>query len=149
MYAVSECRVKSGSQLPKQVARRIYGRSGNVGNYVMLQGLIKRFMALNPDADPESIDWSAVWDDTLSYEELVQAFREQYPMYRWEEPFYREPTWEERITDMAADLASRLDLNEIGRLIEELQRLRDEAVEDTAPAEDTEDDLWLDWLPPT
>jgi hypothetical protein len=149
MYAVSEYRVKSGSQLPKQVAKRIYGKSGNVGNYVMLQGLVKRFMALNPDADPETIDWSAVWDPCLSYEELVQAFREQYPMYRWSENTTPEERYTNPVKDMAAEIAAKLDLEEIDSLIHELQKIKTEILQDTAPAADHEDDIWLDWLPPT
>jgi hypothetical protein len=149
VYAVSEYRVKPGSQLTRQTARRIYTASGSVGNYVMLQGLVKRFMALNPDADPETIDWSAVWDTSLSYEELVQAFREQYPMFRWTERQEPEERYTNPVKDMAAEIAAKLDLEEIDSLIHELQKIKAEVLEDTAPAADPEDDIWLDWLPPT
>jgi hypothetical protein len=73
------------NELIRTIARRVFEQSSNINNYVMLEGLIRRFLELNPEADPESVDWSAIWDDTLSYDELIQAYREQYPMYRWDD----------------------------------------------------------------
>jgi hypothetical protein len=42
------------NELIKRIARRVFEKSGNIRNYVMLEGLIRRFVELNPDAGPES-----------------------------------------------------------------------------------------------
>jgi DNA primase large subunit len=55
-------------------------------NYVELKALIRRFLQLNPDADPFVIDWIGVWDPTLTYSEQVEAFQRNYPGFRWEAP---------------------------------------------------------------
>jgi DNA primase large subunit len=124
------------NELIRRIARRVFEKSGNIRNYVMLEGLIRRFVELNPDADPESIDWSAVWDDTLSYEELIQAFREQYPMYRWDD---KRPSDEEyggdRVKDIAAEVATKLDAEDFYNLIAELQRIKEEILEDVRRVE--------------
>jgi DNA primase large subunit len=124
------------NELIKRIARRVFEKSGNIRNYVMLEGLIRRFVELNPDADPESIDWSAVWDDTLSYEELIQAFKEQYPMYRWDD---KRPSDEEyggdRVKDIASEIATRLDAEDFDKLIAELQRIKEEILEDVRRVE--------------
>jgi DNA primase large subunit len=124
------------NELIKRIARRVFEKSGNIRNYVMLEGLIRRFVELNPDADPESIDWSAIWDDTLSYEELIQAFREQYPMYRWDD---KRPSDEayggDRVKDIASEIATRLDAEDFDKLIAELQRIKEEILEDVRRVE--------------
>jgi DNA primase large subunit len=124
------------NELIRRIARRVFEKSGNIRNYVMLEGLIRRFVELNPDADPESIDWSAVWDDTLSYEELIQAFKEQYPMYRWDD---KRPSDEayggDRVKDIAAEVATKLDAEDFDKLIAELQRLKEEILEDVRRVE--------------
>jgi DNA primase large subunit len=97
----------------------------------MLEGLIRRFIELNPDADPESIDWSAIWDDTLSYEELIQAFKEQYPMYRWDDKRPSDETYSgDRVKDIASEIATRLDAEDFDKLIAELQKIKEEILED-------------------
>ncbi len=119
------------NDLVKRIARRVFERSSGVKNYVMLEGLIRRFVKLNPDADPESVDWTAVWDDTLSYEELVQAFKEQYPMYRWDDSQPSEEAYErDRVKEIAEDASTKLDVEDYDRLIEELQRIREETLEE-------------------
>jgi DNA primase large subunit len=124
------------NELIRRIARRVFEKSGNIRNYVMLEGLIRRFVELNPDADPESIDWSAVWDDMLSYEELIQAFKEQYPMYRWDD---KRPSDEEyggdRVKDIAAEVATKLDAEDFDKLIAELQRIKEEMLEDVRKVE--------------
>jgi DNA primase large subunit len=124
------------NELIKRIAKRVFEKSSNINNYVMLEGLIRRFVELNPDADPESIDWSAIWDDTLSYEELIQAFREQYPMYRWDD---KRPSDEEyggdRVKDIAYEIATRLDAEDFDKLITELQRIKEEILEDVRRVE--------------
>jgi DNA primase large subunit len=124
------------NELIRRIARRVFEKSGNIRNYVMLEGLIRRFVELNPDADPESIDWSAVWDDTLSYDELIQAFKEQYPMYRWDD---KRPSDEayggDRVKDIAAEVATKLDAEDFDKLIAELQRLKEEILEDVRRVE--------------
>jgi DNA primase large subunit len=125
------------NELIRRIARRVFEKSSNIRNYVMLEGLIRRFVELNPDADPESVDWSAVWDDTLSYEELIQAFREQYPMYRWDD---KRPSDEEyggdRVKDIAAEVATKLDAEDFDKLIAELQRIKEEILEDVRRVEE-------------
>jgi DNA primase large subunit len=124
------------NELIRRIARRVFEKSGNIRNYVMLEGLIRRFVELNPDADLESVDWSAVWDDTLSYEELIQAFKEQYPMYRWDD---KRPSDEayggDRVKDIAAEVATKLDAEDFDKLIAELQRLKEEILEDVRRVE--------------
>jgi DNA primase large subunit len=124
------------NELIKRIARRVFEKSSNINNYVMLEGLIRRFVELNPDADPESIDWSAVWDDTLSYEELIQAFKEQYPMYRWDD---KRPSDEEyggdRVKNIAAEVATKLDAEDFDKLIAELQKIKEEVLEDVRRVE--------------
>jgi hypothetical protein len=44
------------NELIRRIARRVFEKSSNINNYVMLEGLIRRFVELNPDADPESIE---------------------------------------------------------------------------------------------
>jgi DNA primase large subunit len=119
------------NELIKRIARRVFEKSSNINNYVMLEGLIRRFVELNPDADPESIDWSAVWDDTLSYEELIQAFKEQYPMYRWDDKRPSDETYSgDRVKDIASEIATRLDAEDFDKLIAELQKIKEEILED-------------------
>ncbi|MEM4179688.1 MAG: hypothetical protein QXJ55_08470 [Candidatus Caldarchaeum sp.] len=93
----------------RQVLERI--RRQNI-NYVKLRGLVSRFMTLNPEADPEAIDWTAVYDDSLSYDELVEAFEKEYPMYRWRETA---PADDKQIEDM---LVNHI-LNQVEDLTEE------------------------------
>jgi DNA primase large subunit len=124
------------NELIRRIARRVFEKSGNIRNYVMLEGLIRRFVELNPDADPESIDWSAVWDDTLSYDELIQAFKEQYPMYRWDD---KRPSDEayggDRVKDIASEIATKLDAEDFDKLIAELQSIKEEILEDVRRVE--------------
>jgi DNA primase large subunit len=125
------------NELIRRIARRVFEKSSNIRNYVMLEGLIRRFVELNPDADPESIDWSAIWDDTLSYEELIQAFKEQYPMYQWDD---KRPSDEiyggDRVKDIASELVTRLDAEDFDKLIAELQRIKEEILEDVRRVEE-------------
>jgi DNA primase large subunit len=124
------------NELIRRIARRVFEKSGNIRNYVMLEGLIRRFIELNPDADPESIDWSAIWDDTLSYDELIQAFKEQYPMYRWDDKRPSDETYGgDRVKDIASEIATKLDAQDFDKLIAELQRIKEEVLEDVRRVE--------------
>jgi DNA primase large subunit len=118
------------NELIRRIARRVFEKSGNIRNYVMLEGLIRRFVELNPDADPETVDWAAVWDDTLSYDELVKEFARHYPMYRWDDRPSDETYGGDKIKEVATEVATKLDIEDFDRLIEELQRLREEVLED-------------------
>jgi DNA primase large subunit len=119
------------NELIRRIARRVFEKSSNINNYIMLEGLIRRFIELNPDADPESIDWSAVWDDTLSYKEFIQAFKEQYPMYRWDDKRSSGKEYGgDRVKDIASEIATKLDAEEFDKLIAELQKIREEVLED-------------------
>ena len=119
------------NELIRTIARRVFEQSSNINNYVMLEGLIRRFLELNPEADPESVDWSAIWDDTLSYDELIQAYREQYPMYRWDDKGRSEDAYNgDRVKDIASEIATKLDAEDFDKLIAELQKIKEEVLED-------------------
>jgi DNA primase large subunit len=120
----------------KKVARRVFENSGNINNYVMLEGIIRRFLQLNPAADPSEIDWSAVWDNELSYDELVEEFARHYPMYRWEDKRPSEEAYNgDRIKDVAAEIATKLDAEDFDKLIAELQKIKEEVIEDVRRVE--------------
>jgi DNA primase large subunit len=124
------------NNLIKRIARRVFEKSSNINNYIMLEGLIRRFVELNPDADPESVDWSAIWDDTLSYDELIQAYREQYPMYRWDDKGRSEDAYNgDRVKDIASEIATKLDAEDFDKLIAELQKIKEEILEDVRRVE--------------
>jgi DNA primase large subunit len=124
------------NELIKRIARRVFEKSGNINNFVMLEGLIRRFVELNPDADPESVDWSAIWDDTLSYDELIKAFREQYPMYLWDDKRPPEQAYGgDRVKDIASEIATKLDAEDFDKLIAELQKIKEEILEDVRRVE--------------
>jgi DNA primase large subunit len=124
------------NELIRRIARRVFEKSSNINNYIMLEGLIRRFIELNPDADPESVDWSAVWDDELSYDELIQAYREQYPMYRWDDKGRSEDAYNgDRVKDIASEVATKLDAEDFDKLIAELQRIKEEILEDVRRVE--------------
>jgi hypothetical protein len=95
---------------------------GKFINYVELKALIQRFKRLNPDADPKTVDWVGVWDERLEYSEILEAFRRNYPMYRWVE----EASSEERFIDDRRRSLERIvreldedSLRELSRLIRE------------------------------
>jgi len=124
------------NELIRRIARRVFEKSSNINNYIMLEGLIRRFVELNPDADPESVDWSAIWDDTLSYDELIQAYREQYPMYRWDDKGRSEDAYNgDRVKDIASEIATKLDAEDFDKLIAELQKIKEEVLEDVRRVE--------------
>jgi DNA primase large subunit len=124
------------NELVRAVARRVFEQSSNINNYVMLEGLIRRFVELNPDADPETIDWSAIWDDTLTYDELIQAFKEEYPMYRWDDKGRSEDAYNgDRVKNIASEIATKLDAEDFDKVIAELQRIKEEMLEDVRKVE--------------
>jgi DNA primase large subunit len=81
-------------------------------NPIELKALIRRFMKLNPNADPRTVDWVAVWDDKLTYSELLDAFQRNYPGYRWREA--------EEITEEAFEHMRRRKVEEVAEVIREL-----------------------------
>lgn len=116
----------------RRVLERI--RRPNI-NYVKLRGLVSRFMRLNPEADPEAIDWTAVYDDSLSHDELAEAFEKEYPMYRWREQAVAD---ERQVEEMVINhvLAQVEDLSEealrtlLNALEERVQAARGDTVAD-------------------
>jgi len=54
-------------------------------NPIELAALIRRFKKLNPEADYRAVDWVGVWDDKLTYNELIESFQRNYPGFRWKE----------------------------------------------------------------
>jgi DNA primase large subunit len=92
--------VKSADYLGKEV------------NPIELAALIRRFKKLNPEADYRAIDWVGVWDPTLTYSELLDAFQRNYPGYRWREA--------EEITEEAFEHMRRRKVEEVFETIKEL-----------------------------
>jgi DNA primase large subunit len=95
---------------------------GKFINYVELRALIQRFKKLNPDADPKTVDWVGVWDERLEYSELLEAFRRNYPMYRWVEDSVTEEAFEDARKRRLERIVRELDedsLRELSRLIRE------------------------------
>jgi len=80
-------------RLASRVAEDIEERYGKPPNFLQLQALIQRFVRNNPGVDPEYVDWVSVWDPKLEYSEIVRAFKNRYPMYKWQ---YEEEYSEER-----------------------------------------------------
>ena len=81
-------------------------------NYVELKALIRRFLQLNPHADPFVIDWIGVWDPTLTYQEQLEAFQRNYPGYRWREA--------EEVSEEAFKAMRRRKVEEVAEVIREL-----------------------------
>jgi DNA primase large subunit len=81
-------------------------------NPIELKALIKRFMKLNPGADPKAVDWVGVWDPTLTYSELVESFQRNYPMYKWRE--------DEEISEEAFKAMRRKKVEEVFEAVKEL-----------------------------
>ncbi len=49
-----------------------------------LRGQIKHYFArLNPEVNPNSIDWRAYIDSTLTFEENIENLKRLFPVYRW------------------------------------------------------------------
>jgi DNA primase large subunit len=81
-------------------------------NPIELAALIRRFKKLNPDADYRAIDWVGVWDPTLTYSELLDAFQLNYPGYRWREA--------EEVSEEAFEHMRRRKVEEVFETIKEL-----------------------------
>ena len=81
-------------------------------NPIELAALIRRFKKLNPEADYRAIDWVGVWDPTLTYSELLDAFQRNYPGYRWREA--------EEISEEAFRAMRRKKVEEVVEVIKEL-----------------------------
>jgi len=96
-------------------------------NPVELKALIRRFMTLNTNVDPRVIDWVGVWDDRLTYTELLETFQRNYPMYRWysEKPIDEEAFKHAKRSKLETLLREIKDLDEesLRELIQELGEL--------------------------
>ncbi|MEM4346731.1 MAG: hypothetical protein QXI02_07535, partial [Candidatus Caldarchaeum sp.] len=106
-------------ELLERVTRRVYKRGLN---YVKLKALIRRFMEYNPDGDPETIDWMAVYDDRLEFDELVEAFEKEYPMYRWrqQQPMEKKE-YEDQIVNHVIEQVEDLSEDSLKTLLEALE----------------------------
>jgi len=58
----------------------------------LIVALRKHFAKLNPNVDPEVIDWMSYYDPTLTYDELLEVFAKSYPEYKWYETERKPPT---------------------------------------------------------
>jgi hypothetical protein len=81
-------------------------------NPIELAALIRRFKKLNPEADYRAIDWVGVWDDKLTYSELIESFQRNYPGFRWKEA--------EEISEEAFRAMRRKKVEEVAEVIKEL-----------------------------
>ena len=81
-------------------------------NPIELRALIRRFVKLNPDADPKVIDWVGVWDPTLTYSEQVASFQRNYPGFRWKEA--------EEVSEEAFEQMKRRKVEEVFEAVKEL-----------------------------
>ena len=89
---------------------------------LMIRNLKRRFQKLNPEADPEVIDWEAYVDPNLTYWENLERLKEAYPQYRWEMPPEKEEEerykWEEleflqkRLQELKEELGLEEELEE-------------------------------------
>ena len=108
-------------KLASRVAEDIEERYGKPANFVELQALIQRFIRNNPDADPENIDWVSTWDPRLEYTEIVKAFKNRYPMYKWEdEEQYTEERYFQELYNYLLTQARELPEDLRARLIKEI-----------------------------
>jgi DNA primase large subunit len=85
---------------------------GKEVNPIELAALIRRFKKLNPEADYRAIDWVGVWDPTLTYSELLDAFQRNYPMYKWKEA--------EEVSEEAFKHMRKRKVEEVAEVIKEL-----------------------------
>jgi DNA primase large subunit len=114
-------RDESIKRLASKIAEDIEEMYGKPPNFIQLQALIRRFVENNPKADPEDIDWVGVWDPKLEYTEIISRFKEQYPMYRWdEEQEYTEERYFQELYDYLLTQAKDLPEDFRLRLIKEL-----------------------------
>ena len=96
---------------------------GKYINYIELRSLIKRFVDLNPGLDPRVVDWVGVWDDRLTYTELLETFQRNYPMYRWysEKPIDEE-AFEKAKEDALWEMIRGLDDEELEKLAQLIEK---------------------------
>ncbi|MEM1976146.1 MAG: hypothetical protein QW074_08700 [Candidatus Caldarchaeum sp.] len=105
-------------ELIDRIVRRYHDRGIN---FVKLKALIRRFLDNNPEADPESIDWTAVYD-SMEFDELLEAFEKEYPMYRWREQRVMEKKeYEDHVVDYIIQQAEDLSEESIKTLIAALE----------------------------
>ncbi|MEM2872445.1 MAG: hypothetical protein QW217_08430 [Candidatus Caldarchaeum sp.] len=106
-------------ELIDRIVRRYHGRGIN---FVKLKALIRRFLQNNPDADPESIDWTAVYDDSMEFDELVEVFKREYPTYKWgrDEPMAQEEYEDSKVNYIIAQ-AEDLSEDSLKSLINALE----------------------------
>jgi DNA primase large subunit len=104
-------------------------------NPIELAALIRRFKKLNPEADYRAIDWVGVWDPTLTYNELLDAFQRNYPGYRWKEEEISEEAFEEARRRKLEEIVRELDEDSLRELIELIKKELGEAVEEVPQTE--------------
>jgi DNA primase large subunit len=104
-------------------------------NPIELKALIRRFMKLNPNADPRTVDWVAVWDDKLTYSELIESFQRNYPGFRWKEEEISEEAFEEARRRKLEEIVRELDEDSLRELIELIKKELGEAVEEVPQTE--------------
>jgi len=118
-------------------------------NYVELKALIRRFVELNPHSDPKTIDWVGVWDPTLTYQEQLEAFRRNYPGFRWKEEEISEEAFEMARRRKLEEIVRELDEDSLKELIELIKKELGEAVEEVPQTERKEQEAVVIQEPPT
>ncbi|MEM4274197.1 MAG: hypothetical protein QW420_07575, partial [Candidatus Caldarchaeum sp.] len=111
--------MREREELINRIVRRYHGRGIN---FVKLKALIRRFLDNNPEADPETIDWTAVYDDSMEFDELVEAFEKEYPTYRWrqQQPMEKKE-YEDHVVDYIIQQAEDLSEDSLKSLINALE----------------------------
>lgn len=70
-------------ELIKRIYESVKSRWGSLANYIVVKNAVKRFVELNPTADPLTIDWAEYYRIDFDYEELLRELKKAYPIYRW------------------------------------------------------------------
>jgi hypothetical protein len=68
-----------------KVARDVEKKYGIPPDIQDVYSVLDSFIKYNPDADPESIDWTC-WDPRLPLSEVYRRLEEKYPGYVWRPP---------------------------------------------------------------
>jgi len=68
-----------------KVAREVEKKYGVPPDIQDVYSVLDSFIKYNPDADPESIDWTC-WDPRLPLSEVYRRLEEKYPSYVWRSP---------------------------------------------------------------
>lgn len=86
-----------------KVARDVEKKYGVPPDIQDVYSVLDTFIKYNPDADPESIDWTC-WDPRLPLSEVYRRLEEKYPGYVWRPPEEKRREEEARAEDSEEDI---------------------------------------------